>query len=73
MSNPLSPRELSPRIRKALAELEFDLWEAIMEHELPVNVDLNLGFTVKREGVGTGPYEESVDVTISIRKTDATN
>lgn len=63
--------KLSPRINRALAELEFDLWEALVNGELEPNVDLKLNFVVKRAGVGTGVYEEAVSVVISIRKQDA--
>jgi hypothetical protein len=64
----IQSEHLSPRVNRALAELEFDLWQALIEGELEPDTDLKLDFKVKRQGIGTGPYEESVDVVIAIRK-----
>jgi hypothetical protein len=54
----------SPRIDRALAELEFDLWEALMNGEIEPNVDLKFSFKIRHKD----DREESVDVTVSIRK-----
>jgi hypothetical protein len=55
---------LPPRIDRALAELEFDLWEALMNGEIEPNVDLKFNFQITHKD----GREESVDVTVAIRK-----
>lgn len=56
------------RIDAALAEFEFSLWEAIVYGELNPNSDLRFSFKVKRKD---SEIEDSVDVVVTIRKTDA--
>jgi hypothetical protein len=56
--------DLPPRIERALAELEFDLWEALMSGDIEPNVDLKFNFKIRHKD----GREESVDVTVSIRK-----
>jgi hypothetical protein len=60
--------QFSPRIKRALAELEFDLWEAVMLNEMEPNTDIKFDFTVRRSGTGSGPYEETVEVTVAMRR-----
>lgn len=64
--------KLQPRIKRAIAELEFELWQAMMEGDLEPNTDIKFDFQVRRSGgIGSGPYVESVDVVIAIRKRHA--
>jgi hypothetical protein len=56
--------DLPPRVDRALAELEFDLWEALVNGEIEPNVDLKFNFKIKHKD----GREESVDVTVAIRK-----
>jgi hypothetical protein len=56
--------DLPPRIDRALAELEFDLWEALVNGEIEPNVDLKFNFKIRHKD----GQEESVDVTVAIRK-----
>jgi hypothetical protein len=56
--------DLPPRIDRALAELEFDLWQALMDGEIEPNVDLKFNFKIKHKDGS----EDSVDVTVAIRK-----
>jgi hypothetical protein len=56
--------DLPPRIDRALAELEFDLWQALMDGEIEPNADLKFNFKIKHKD----GREESVDVTVAIRK-----
>jgi hypothetical protein len=57
------------RIDRALAELEFDLWEALVEGEIYPGTDYKLEFVIRKKN-GT---EEQVKVIVSIRKQDATD
>ena len=55
---------LPRRIDRALAELEFDLWEALINGEIEPNADLKFNFKIRQKD----DQEESVEVTVSIRK-----
>jgi hypothetical protein len=52
------------RLDKVLADLEFELWDAMVNSEL-FDGDIKLDFTIDK-GLNVG-YQEKVEVTISIR------
>jgi hypothetical protein len=61
---------MSSRVDTALAEFEYNIWEAIVYGELEPNSDLKFSFKVKRHGT---EIEDTVDVVVSIRKQHATD
>jgi hypothetical protein len=54
----------SQRIDRALAELEYDLWQALLDGEIEPNADLKFNFQVTHKD----GRKESVEVAVAIRK-----
>jgi hypothetical protein len=56
--------DIPGRLRSVIAELEFGLWEAMVNNEL-FDGDIKFDFAISKEpDVG---YQEKVEVTISVR------
>jgi hypothetical protein len=59
--------KLPQRLQHTFAELEYDLWEAVVDNTIKPDVEYTFGFTVERNNDGK-LVKETVLVTVSIKK-----
>jgi hypothetical protein len=59
--------DIPQKLQRAFAELEYDLWEAVIDKTIEPNFDYRFGFTVERNVDGK-LVKETIAVTVSMRK-----
>jgi hypothetical protein len=59
--------DLPPKLRGTFAELEYELWEAVVDRSIGPDFQYEFGFTVDRNIDGVN-VKESILVTVSMRK-----